>query len=123
VKRTAEECSHRVRTGPDDIDIPLRDYSGLTTDRADAYGNARRARIFEIRRQLSKLGKPTDRSEWGSLPQILDGFSTRALNQIAFTAGILQRPFFDRPPMTLYISGRWAGSPDPSSFTSSTTRG
>jgi len=72
-----------------------RDYSGLIIDRVDAYGNARRARIFEIRRQLSKLGKPTDRSEWDSLPQTLDGFSTKALNEVAFTAGLLQRPFFD----------------------------
>jgi endothelin-converting enzyme/putative endopeptidase len=72
-----------------------RDYSELAIDRADAYGNDRRARLFEIRRQLSKLGKPTDRSEWGSLPQTLDGFATRSLNQVAFTAGLLQRPFFD----------------------------
>jgi endothelin-converting enzyme/putative endopeptidase len=72
-----------------------RDYSGLTIVRADAYGNARRARQFEMSRQISKLNRPTDRSEWASLPQDLDGYSTKVLNEIAFTAGILQRPFFD----------------------------
>jgi len=72
-----------------------RDYSGLAIDRSDAYGNAKRARVFEMRRQVSKLGAPTDRAEWDSLPQRLDGYSTKVLNEIAFTAGILQRPFFD----------------------------
>ncbi len=72
-----------------------RDYSGLEIVRGDAYGNGRRARLFEMRRQISKLDRPTDRSEWASLPQELDGYSTKVLNEIAFTAGILQRPFFD----------------------------
>lgn len=72
-----------------------RNYSGLVIYRADAYGNARRARMFETRRQLSKLGTPPDRLEWDTPPQTLDGYSTKVLNEIAFTAGILQRPFFD----------------------------
>jgi len=72
-----------------------RNYSGLVIDRVDAFGNARRARMFETRRQLSKLGNPPDRLEWDTPPQTLDGYSTKVLNEIAFTAGILQRPFFD----------------------------
>jgi endothelin-converting enzyme/putative endopeptidase len=89
-----------------------RDYSGLLLDRAQAYENAQRARRFEVRRQMAKLGAPTDRAEWDSLPQQLDGYSTKVLNEIAFTAGILQRPFFDPgadPPLQYGALGAVAG--------------
>ncbi|HEX4827931.1 MAG TPA: M13 family metallopeptidase, partial [Xanthobacteraceae bacterium] len=69
-----------------------RDYSGLLIDRAYAFANAQRARKFDVQRQMAKVGAPTDRAEWDSLPQQLDGYSTKLLNEIAFTAGILQRP-------------------------------
>ena len=72
-----------------------RDYSGLIIEPGLAYENAQRARGFEMRRQVAKLAAPTHRDEWDSLPQQLDGYSTKVLNEIAFTAGILQRPFFD----------------------------
>ena len=72
-----------------------RDYSGLTIERGLAYENAQRARSFEVRRQIAMLAAPTDREEWNSLPQQLAGYSTKVLNEISFTAGILQRPFFD----------------------------
>jgi len=89
-----------------------RDYSGLLIDRGQAYENAQRARQFEVRRQMAKLGAPTDRTEWDSLPQQLDGYSTRVLNEIAFTAGLLQRPFFDPeadPPLQYGALGAVAG--------------
>ncbi len=89
-----------------------RDYSGLRIDRARAYENAQRARQFEFQRQMAKLGAPTDRAEWDSLPQQLDGYSTKVLNEIAFTAGILQRPFFNPtadPPLQYGALGAVAG--------------
>src|ERR1022692_4446642 len=42
-----------------------RDYSTLQIVRVDALGNGLRANEFELRRQLNKIGKPVDRSEWG----------------------------------------------------------
>ena len=89
-----------------------RDYSGLLIEPAHAYENAQRARKFDVRWQMAKLGAPTDRAEWNSLPQQLDGFSTEELNEIAFTAGILQRPFFDPsadPPLQYGALGAVAG--------------
>jgi len=42
-----------------------RDYSALKVERGDFYGNGTRAILFESERDLNKIGKPVDRSEWG----------------------------------------------------------
>ena len=41
-----------------------RDYSSVVIKRDDALGNGVRADEFEFQRQLNKIGKPVDRSEW-----------------------------------------------------------
>ncbi len=41
-----------------------RDYSALEVVRGDALGNLTRAELFELRRNLAKLGQPIDREEW-----------------------------------------------------------
>ena len=46
-----------------------RDYGALQISRDDLWGNVVRANEFEYRRNLDKLGKPVDRSEWGMTPQ------------------------------------------------------
>ena len=50
---------------------------------------------FESDRQLAKLGKPVDRSEWGMTPQTNNAYYDPTLNEMCFPAGILQPPFFD----------------------------
>ncbi|MBV8450715.1 MAG: M13 family metallopeptidase, partial [Deltaproteobacteria bacterium] len=72
-----------------------RDYSALKIVRGDAYGNADRATEFESRRQLAKIGKPVDRSEWGMSPPTINAYYSPNMNDINFPAGILQSPFFD----------------------------
>ncbi|MFL5356723.1 M13 family metallopeptidase [Archangium sp.] len=72
-----------------------RDYSGLEIVRGDAYGNADRASRFEYRRNLNKLGKPVDRSEWFMVPQLVNALNSPQQNSIIFPAAILQPPFFD----------------------------
>ncbi|HXZ26673.1 MAG TPA: M13 family metallopeptidase [Terriglobales bacterium] len=72
-----------------------RDYSALRIMRGDALGNAFRSLSFEFRRQVAKLGKPVDRGEFYELPQSVEGYHDSPLNEIVFTAGILQPPFFD----------------------------
>jgi putative endopeptidase len=72
-----------------------RDYSGLEIVRGDAYGNAERASRFEYRRNLNKLGKPVDRSEWFMVPQLVNALNSPQQNSIIFPAAILQPPFFD----------------------------
>jgi endothelin-converting enzyme/putative endopeptidase len=72
-----------------------RDYSSLKIVRGDALGNSLRANIFESKRQLAKIGKPVDRSEWGMTPPTVNAYYNPLENNINFPAGILQPPFFD----------------------------
>src|SRR5260221_234315 len=72
-----------------------RDYSKLTIDRGPYVLNVLRANAFENARQLAKIGKPVDRTEWGMVPQIINAYYGSSMNNITFPAGILQPPFFD----------------------------
>ncbi len=72
-----------------------RDYSALKVERGDLFGNSLRATEFEYNRQLAKIGKPVDRSEWGMTPQTVNAYANPLLNEIVFPAAILQPPFFD----------------------------
>jgi len=72
-----------------------RDYGALKISRDDLLGNVVRANQFEYRRNLAKLGKPIDRSEWGMHPQTVNASYNPARNEITFPAAILQPPFFD----------------------------
>lgn len=73
----------------------FRDYSAVDVRRNDLFGNARSAAVFEIKRNLAKLGKPVDKSEWGMTPPTVNAYFQGTANQIVFPAGILQPPFFD----------------------------
>jgi endothelin-converting enzyme/putative endopeptidase len=73
-----------------------RDYSALSVVRGDALGNSLRANEFEINRQLQKIGKPVDRTEWAMTPPTVNAYYSPLDNNINFPAGILQPPFFDK---------------------------
>ncbi|GAA4310555.1 M13 family metallopeptidase [Nibribacter koreensis] len=72
-----------------------RDYSALQIAKNDLYGNMKRATAFEYKRNLDKLGKPVDRSEWQMTPQTVNAYYNPPLNEIVFPAAILQPPYFD----------------------------
>ena len=72
-----------------------RDYTNLTVARDDLVGNWMRAQEFEYRRNIAKLGKPIDRTEWGMRPQTVNAYYSREKNEIVFPAAILQPPFFN----------------------------
>ena len=72
-----------------------RDYTGLVVDRGPLLLNVQRARAFEFRRNLARLGKPVDRTEWGMTPPTVNAYYNASMNEIVFPAGILQPPFFD----------------------------
>ena len=72
-----------------------RDYSTLEVKRDDLLGNIARASIFEDRRNLNKLGKPVDETEWGMTPPTVNAYYSPPFNDINFPAGILQPPFYD----------------------------
>ncbi len=72
-----------------------RDYSALDVTRGSYAGNLLRSQRFESARNLAKLGKPIDRSEWGMTPPTVNAYYNASMNEIVFPAGILQPPFFD----------------------------
>ena len=73
-----------------------RDYSKLNIVRGDFLGNVERANTFEVNRQLAKIGKPLDRTEFGMTPPTVNAYYSPAYNDINFPAGILEPPFFDK---------------------------
>ena len=72
-----------------------RDYSKLSIDRGSYLANVRRSQEFEEDRDLAKIGKPVDRSEWGMTPPTVNAYYNATFNEIVFPAGILQPPFYD----------------------------
>ena len=72
-----------------------RDYSTLEVKRDDLLGNVARATVYEDRRNLDKLGKPVDETEWGMTPPTVNAYYSQGMNDINFPAGILQPPFYD----------------------------
>ncbi len=72
-----------------------RDYSTLNIVRGDAMGNSLRSNEFESKRQLSKIGKPVDPSEWLYSPPTVNAYYYPPQNNINFMAGILQPPFYE----------------------------
>jgi putative endopeptidase len=72
-----------------------RDYSGLSTQRDSYLDNVRAATAFNYKYNLSKIGKPVDKTEWGITPQTVNAYYNPLQNEIVFPAAILQPPFFD----------------------------
>ena len=72
-----------------------RDYSSIKIAPDDYFGNVERATIFESKRELAKIGKPVDRSEWGMTPPTVNAYYDPQMNDINFPAGVLQPPLFD----------------------------
>lgn len=73
----------------------FRDYSAVVIKRDDYFGNVIRADAFEVARQIARIGKPVDRSEWMMTPPTVNAYFNPTMNEIVFPAGILQPPFFD----------------------------
>ncbi len=72
-----------------------RDYSTLDIRASDALGNRARARLWDWRRRVARLDRPTDREEWGMTPQTVNAYYNAFFNEIVFPAAILQAPYFD----------------------------
>ncbi len=72
-----------------------RDYSKLNISPDDLVGNIGRIAKFSQDYELSKIGKPVDRTEWLMTPQTVNAYYNPGMNEIVFPAAILQPPFFD----------------------------
>ncbi len=75
--------------------VKWRDYSALQIAKGDLVGNVMRANEFEYQRNLNKIGKPVDRTEWEMTPQTVNAYYDPEHNEIVFPAAILQPPFFN----------------------------
>jgi predicted metalloendopeptidase len=71
-----------------------RSYEPLQVSRGAYYNNSVSVGEFDFRRNLGKIGKPIDRSEWGMSPPTVNAYYNASMNEIVFPAGILQSPFF-----------------------------
>ena len=72
-----------------------RDYRSVQITPGDFLDDVTRASGFEYHRELAKIGKPLDRTEWGMTPPTVDAYYSPQMNDINFPAGVLQPPLFD----------------------------
>ncbi len=94
---TKKEAEAKLQAMQRKIGYPehWRDYTALAVKRDDAVGNEERAARFERARNLAKLGKPVDKTEWSMTPPTVNAYYSGSEVNINFPAGILQPPFFD----------------------------
>ncbi|HEY4734998.1 MAG TPA: M13 family metallopeptidase [Gemmatimonadaceae bacterium] len=72
-----------------------RDYSKLAITSDGYFENVVAGQQWASARNWGKIGKPTDRTEWGMTPPTVNAYENPLLNEIVFPAGILQPPFYD----------------------------
>ncbi len=76
--------------------------------RATHAKNVMAAESFEERRQLTKVGKPVDKTDWDMTPPTVNAYYSSSLNEIVLPAGELQPPFFSKdyyPPVNVGDEG------------------
>jgi len=95
---TKEQAIVKLKGIEDKIGYPThwRDYSSVKVTRENYLGNVESATAFEFERQVAKIGKPVDRSEWTMTPPTINAYYDPQLDTINFPAGILQPPFFEK---------------------------
>ena len=94
---TKEQGEIKLHAIEDKVGYPnhWRDYSSVEITRSSYLNNVHAATTFESHRQLNKIGKPVDRSEWTMTPPTNNAYYDPQLNTINFPAGILQPPYFE----------------------------
>lgn len=82
------------------------DYSNLMIDRGPYVWNVLRSSAFLVKRDLDKIGKPVDRTEWAMTPQTVNAYYDPSMNNINIPMGILQSPYFDvNAPLAVNYGG------------------
>lgn len=72
------------------------DYSKLEITEANSYfENRMAANKWSQEKNLSEIGEPVDKTEWGMSPQTVNAYFNPLNNEIVFPAAILQPPFYD----------------------------
>jgi putative endopeptidase len=71
-----------------------KSYDNLVITKDSYYNNVMNAAKWAQNFSIAKLGKPTDKTEWGMSPQTVNAQYHPPDNDITFPAAILQPPFF-----------------------------
>ena len=79
-------------------------YNKLEVFNDKFFENQLAAAKFNVEQEWSKLGKPTDRSEWGMSASTVNAYYNPPGNEIVFPAGIMQPPVFYGPSAPLYLA-------------------
>ena len=76
-----------------------KDYSALVIKSPEEGGsyfeNIKNVSLWNWQKDLDKLGKPVDKTEWGMSPQTVNAYYNPSYNEIVFPAAILQYPFYN----------------------------
>lgn len=94
---TRKEAMAKLAAFDPRIGHPVKyiDYSSMPVSRTDPLANAMASDKFEWDLELSRLGKPVDRTLWDMTPQTVNAYYDPVMNQVTFPAAQLQPPFFD----------------------------
>tara|TARA_B100001063_G_scaffold234328_1_gene251573 strand:+ start:140 stop:2194 length:2055 start_codon:yes stop_codon:yes gene_type:complete len=72
------------------------DYSDLRIEEENDFAeNMLAVSNWSRKKNLSEIGKPVDKSEWGMPPQTVNAYFNPLNNEIVFPAAILQPPFYN----------------------------
>lgn len=81
-------------------------YSTVEINRNSYVWNVLNASAFLVKRDLNKIGKPIDRSDWAMTPQTVNAYYDSSMNNINIPMGILQPPYFDpNAPLAVNYGG------------------
>ena len=76
-----------------------KDYSALTikspAEGGSYFENAISISRWNFQKDVDKLNKPVDKTEWGMSPQTVNAYYSPSYNEIVFPAAILQPPFYN----------------------------
>ncbi len=94
---TREKALEKLHSITPKIGYPdkWRDYSALSISRDNLLGDVKNAAAFDWKRDVKRIDKPVDHSEWGMTPPTVNAYFNANLVEIVFPAGILQPPYFD----------------------------
>jgi putative endopeptidase len=98
---TKQKAIEKLRATKVKIAYPdvWKDYSALEVSSVEDGGtylqNSLNASAWNFKKDIDKLGKPVDKSEWYMAPQVVNAYFNPAYNEIVFPAAILQPPFYN----------------------------
>ncbi|WP_339659616.1 M13 family metallopeptidase [uncultured Polaribacter sp.] len=97
-KKKALEKLHKLTVKIAYPDV-WKDYSELQVkglkEGGSYFENAINVSKWNYSKNMAKLGKEVDRTEWGMSPQTVNAYFNPVNNEIVFPAAILQPPFYD----------------------------